>query len=352
MARSILGIAVCCLVVCQTQTADAAACSANDAALEARMKEIQASYDKKFQSRRSNVERESEDIKKDSPNPSAVGGAIGFDIDVKWKTQEVKLHVPEIRSEDKRVSFNVPRMETRQQTWIYHTPSVRMEMKCVPKPPELVCGTKQVCIGGGWSRICSDVPDCRMRAAGEMCTHIPVPFMQEQKTILGVPEIVGSDRHEIVLTVPVLEMKLQTWKLDLPEITIKNIKVEANKAQERAAALQQREQNASKALSDSMQGDMKKASAENMEDRFQCEERSIRETFAKAKSEIENNIGALRDAIKVVQGYAAKDLESSMQKSLDQMEAARQQILANYQETIAKLAEQKKQAIEKLFSPT
>jgi len=326
-----------------------AACTVDDGALTERINQIQASYDKKFEERRAGVERESEDIKKDAPDPNAVEGAIGFELETKWKVQEVKLHIPEFRNEDKKIALNLPRVEMRQQTWIYHTPSVRMEARCINKPPETVCSMRTKCIGGGWSKVCTDIPECYTRAGGQMCTDIPIPLMQEQKTILGVPEVRGSDRQEVVLSIPVVEMKLQTWKVNVPEFTLKNVKIEIKKTQDRANALQQREQNAAQVLTEGMQGEIKKASVDHTETLFQCQERDLRDTMTTALNEMDANINAVRESIKSAQSFGAKELESSMRKALDDLLAARQQAATSMADSVMKLAEQKKSAIDKIL---
>ena len=205
-----------------------ATCEIDDAAFQGAITEIEKNYEDIFERRRTKVEQEIVDIREDSPDPNDAEAVVGFEIETDWTLQEIKLHVPEFSLEDKRIVFGVPTVAMREQTWIYHTPSVRMEQRCINNPPETVCKMESRCVGGGWSRICTDIPVCHMRAGGQSCTDLPVPFMQEQRTILHVPET-RMEQQEVVLGIPVVEMKLQSWKLHLPQFKLSNISVETRK---------------------------------------------------------------------------------------------------------------------------
>jgi hypothetical protein len=161
----------------QTQAPNQLACASDAASLQRETDRISQEYNRRFEQRRSQVEAEAEQIRRDAPRPNQLEALVNFQFDVEWRDQRISLDVPEFRMEDQRITFNLPRMELRQQTWIYHTPSIRMEMRCVNGPPETVCRMEQQCIGGGWSRICADVPRCEIRGGQQICTHVPIPFM-------------------------------------------------------------------------------------------------------------------------------------------------------------------------------
>jgi len=185
-----------------------------------------------------------------------------------------------------------------------------------------------------------------------MCTDVPVPFMQEQKTILGVPEIRGMSRQEFTIGVPIVEMKLQTWKVRIPEFTLKNVRGEVRKIQERATEMQEREKNANAALSNAMQAEIKQVSTDQTNNLFGCQEGEIRAQMASALAQIDANMNAMRESIKSAAAFGASELEASMRKGVEELIAAREKTLASFEETLTTLAAQKREALAKILAET
>ena len=274
---------------------------------------------------------------------------MGFDIEVGSESQEIKLHIPEFTLKDQRISMHLPEVTMKQQRWRYHTPSTRMEQRCINKPPETVCRMTQRCIGGGWSRICTDIPECKLRGGGRMCRDVPVVFMQEQVTILGVPEVTMR-RKDMVLGIPQVTMKLQRWRFDLPTITIKNVTAEFKKVEEQSKALQEREQNATKALSNSMQGEIKQVNVEQTQQYFSCQISDLDKQKSEIMNEFAVNLAAVNDAIASAVKHGAKDIEAAMVKAREGLLKSRNEAVKNLDDAKITMEGEMKKSVEAILN--
>jgi hypothetical protein len=68
---------------------------------------------------------------------------------------------------------------------------------------------------------------------------VPEPFMQEQVTILDIPEF-KMGNQEILLHLPQVAFREQRWSFDVPDFTVKNVHVEMQKMTDRGHELEDR----------------------------------------------------------------------------------------------------------------
>jgi len=327
----------------------AASCEISSSEMQSEITEVQNLYAEKFKRRADVVKKEAGDLENESPDPSGVEATLDVQIDVDWEVTEMKLHIPEFKLEDKKIIFDLPQVTMKKQTWIYHTPSVRMEPQCINKPPETVCEMRTECIGGGWSRICTDVPRCRTRAGGQMCTDIPKTFMQEQKTILHVPETKMA-KNEIILGLPVAKMKLQTWKMHLPQFTVKSVSGQIKDIEDKAADMEQREKNANAALSSSMKSEIKEISIAGTSQMFDCQFTSLNDQKVEALAEIDKNVFVVQNALKNANEVGAADFAKSMRSSLQKLIEAKSKVINSFDNALNDMSNKKKEAVDKLNS--
>lgn len=341
----IFGSTIACLLFSSSIYANT--CDLNSDQMQSQISQVQDLYAEKFKNRADAVNREAKELESQSPDPSAVEATFDVQIDVDWKVTEMKFHVPEFKLENKKIVFDLPQVMMKEQTWIYHTPSVRMEQECMNKPPETVCGMKTKCIGGGWSKICTDVPECRTRAGGQMCTDIPKTFMQEQRTILHVPET-KMEKTEIIVGLPVSEMKLQAWKMHLPQFTVKSVSGQIKDIKDRAADMEQREKNANEALSGAMKSEIKEISILGASQIFDCHFTALNDQKMSALVDIDKNIRVVEGALKNANEVGASDLAKSMKSSLEKLISARNEVTSSFDKAISDLSIKKEEAVNKL----
>lgn len=341
---------ISCIALLFSSTIAYSACEFDQSAVDAEISEIETRYSQQFEDRRKAVERETDQLREEAPDPNEVEGVLGIEFEVDWSEQEFSLHVPEFTMRDQEMIFDLPSVAMRQQTWIYHTPSVRMRQQCINNPPETVCTMRQQCIGGGWSRICTDIPECKMRSGGQTCTDLPETFMQEQRTILHVPEV-RMERQRIVLGIPEVSMGLQTIKMHLPEFKVTDISVEVNELKQRGEQIQEREQNASEALSQSMAGEIRAVSIDQTNKTFDCNREQLLAQRDAGLSEIDININAVNGSLKAAQDSGATEIASAMTTALDQLIFAKSEAEQTFNTALENLETARREAITKISNP-
>jgi hypothetical protein len=158
--------------------------------------------------------------------PSDPGTELGFDLEIKTHRENVIVNIPEFWMGLQRIVITVPEVTMRQQRWVYHTPSVRMKRIKVGEHPEFHG------LHIEWKGNYVDVPE---------------PFMQEQVTILGIPEF-KMGNQEIKLHLPQMAMREHRWSFDVPDFTVRDVHVEIGKQKTAAEDLQSRGQALSKQM--------------------------------------------------------------------------------------------------------
>jgi hypothetical protein len=181
--------------------------------LEVAMPTIQEqiqSIQERYKPQIEDLQRRGQQLVDDYEKPSEGGAAIGIDVKVDWKNEEIIFDVPTITMRLTTLSFDLPEVFSERQTIIFHTPSVRMVDREVGRYPVFE-GFKVK-----WKPIIISVPE-----------H----FMEEQKIIFDLPSV-KMKRQEIKLDVPEFKMETVKWVLKLPQFTVINVKAETTKLKE------------------------------------------------------------------------------------------------------------------------
>jgi hypothetical protein len=166
------------------------------------------------------------------PVGAAVGGMIGrevgklFTIEIEMRDVGFSMDVPQFRMERRDISFDVPQVTMKNRDVIFHTPSVRM--KRVKGPPVW----KVKCEGGTWRK---PIPKCT-GWWDDTFFDVPEPFMQEQRIVLGIPEV-RMDTVDVAFDVPTSEMKRQDFSFKLPSVTVRSKVDQAKKVESKAKEL-------------------------------------------------------------------------------------------------------------------
>lgn len=328
----------------RSQAPNGLACASDATSVQRQIDQLSREYNDLFEQRRSRVEAEAEEIRRRAPRPNEVEGKFDVQLDIEWRDQRFSLDVPEFSMEEQRILFNMPRIELRQQTWIYHTPSIRMEMRCVNGPPELVCWSDRECMFGS---ICVDIPRCAIRGGQQICTDVPTLFMQEQRTVLGVPEITGTDEHNMIISLPQIAMRRQDWILRLPEFRLREVRARAETVKRMMQQLQEREGRESAELAEGMQRNIRSLTIDQISAQFACQEQNVRAQFAAAEREIDANfLYAASQSLAAAQSVSAADMERAMRATIEELTRGKVALVAQRDRALAELAQSRDRAIQ------
>ncbi len=161
------------------------------------------------------MKRETDELEEDVPErPNDAELTFNMKFDVDWKTEEIKLDLPQFTMNTQEWKFDVPQVTMKSQDWIFHTPSVRMVSKKIGETPHVTCDN-------------AVIPSCTVKWKGNY-TDIPEPFMEEQRIVLDVPEF-QVDTTAIKLDIPETTWDTTSIKFDIPHFTLQNTTAELKK---------------------------------------------------------------------------------------------------------------------------
>ena len=313
------------------------ACQTISDSAQSSVDSIRTKYNKQFSDNAEAVKKRAGEISdkanEDKPD-NAAEGAIKFKIDVSWHTEKIQLDLPTVTVNDQEMVFDLPEVAVKQQSWKYDIPQTRMELRCIPGLPELVCSSHQECALG----ICVDIPDgCQTRPGSDICTEVPVVWMAPTETVLGVPEITMR-RQSIVLGVPEFKMQTQEFSFDVPDFTLKDIEVEMDKVKKDSDELTAQSKENTGQLTRAMKQEIEVATAQIKEATFSCHRDNLEKNRTDALRNLDQNISVIQAGLAQALSVGATDLVAGMQRSMDQMIAARNKLNANFDAAVAKLA--------------
>lgn len=311
--------------------ADENPCEVHQKALMDSAAELSISLKDKIKAVTSKYEGEFDRLQKDGPDPdNAIEGWLKIDIDVTWEVVSIKFDLPEVTMKLQEWSFDIPQTELVQREIIFHTPSVRMETRKVGQYPEFHGLTVR------WKDILIDVP---------------VPFMQEQKIIMGIPEF-RMGRVAVKLHVPEFTMKTQEIKLNLPQFTVKNVNAEIRKVEDRSdqlqAAMKSDLASARKTVIDTSGSQIAKA-ANTM---FTCLRTNIQMKKDQTLSILEPSITMFRDTaskLRSINANEAAGRAADMEAKLSEMLERKAQIGKDFDKQINDLIDQEKKTVDAIL---
>ncbi|SCB08302.1 hypothetical protein GA0061099_1001230 [Bradyrhizobium yuanmingense] len=306
-------------------------CATHQDALLARATDLSKNLKDRIKSITGKYEQEFERLREEGPDPdNPIEGWIGIDIDVSWEVVTIKLDLPEVTMKLQDWSFDIPQTELVQREIIFHTPSVRMETRKVGQYPEFHGFTVR------WKDILIDVP---------------VPFMQEQKIIMGVPEF-RMGRVGVKLHIPEFAMRTQEIKLNLPQFTVKNIRAEVRTVEERSqqlqAAMKAEVAAGRKEVANSAGTDISKA-ANTL---FTCLRTNIQVKKDQTLAVLEPSIVMFRDTASKLRSINSTETSAraaEMEGQLSALLERKAQIAKDFEKQIDDLIEQEKKTVEAIL---
>ncbi len=273
---------------------------------------------------------------------------VGIDFDIEWERAEFSLDLPEVKMVDQRWSLDLPQVTMKNKDIIFHTPSMRMKTVQVGSKPETVCKMTTRDVGFG---IKIDVPECTVRWT-PIYIDVPEPFPQEQRIVIGIPEF-RIDRTEFVLGVPEIAMRTQKFALDLPKFVVKNISVEAKKAQEQGETLSQEATIRSARLKEEFRSTAQLELGHDVTALFDCYRQDLMTNKNDALHRFGDGINLLQTSITSMTAAKVPDENENLagaKAALVDLIARRDEFAADIERKFVELGAQQKQFFDKLVA--
>lgn len=308
-------------------------CELQRAALDARTAQISDSYNARFTQLSQRTEAQAKDIEDDAPEPNAAEAVLKFDIEIDSRRQDFALDLPQVTMKPQTFALNLPETKMGRQSWKYKIPAVRMKLRCIDGPPEVVCEWKVRSIGMG---IKTKVWTCKTRRGKQICTDIPETYMQEVETVLDLPQLTMV-RRDFRTNIPEVTMKTTKLSFNVPTITLKNLRTELRELEDRGNALGEQTKADSEALAQSMEAEIAKANADAMADQYACNRAELEAQRDEKLGEIDAMIQVATAARDKAAEVGAKDMAASNEKVLADLVAARAAFSTQMEDALAKL---------------
>ena len=308
--------------------ADENACKAVAESMTPKTQEITARYTTLIDAQQNTIKTEADSIQKDAENSkptNAVEGGLKFKIDVSSHIESVKLDLPTVTIRDQTIFIDMPEVAVRQQKWKYDVPQVTMRQQCINKPPEIVCHNETKNFG----LFKTDVPVCRTRGGGRMCTDIPEVKMATTETTLGVPEVTMK-RQRIVLGIPEFKMERQEIKISVPDFTIRDIEADMKSVKERSDKLAASAKDGTDGLTAAMKAEVAKVASDGTSQIMECQKDEISKQQAASLAEIDKNISVVRASLDQANAVGAAEFAKSMNIALTDLIGARSKTVEQF----------------------
>ncbi|WEK47965.1 MAG: hypothetical protein P0Y56_06615 [Candidatus Andeanibacterium colombiense] len=268
------------------------------------------------------------------PAGGAVGAAIGrvigqfFTIEIEMRRVNFSLDLPEFRMTTKEIAFDLPAVTLRNRDIIFHTPSTRLERVKVGETPHTRCE------GGGWLGL----PSCTITWTPNYI-DVPVPFMQEQRIVIGVPEVT-MERKEISFDVPETRMERQEVGFDVPSVTLRSRLDQAARVQAEAEEMTGRYQGEAAVLAKKAKEAAKERLVPKVSGVFACHRRQIEAQLQSAPLQFDPAIASTQRALAEMsaRGVPSDDDDYvTLNRSLGDLIAQRQALVAELQKALDQL---------------
>jgi hypothetical protein len=252
-------------------------CSKESAAIEAAAKKFQPQID--------SMKEEGNSIEGDK-NKATISGTL----DIKMVEQTWVLGVPEFKVTMNKASFDVPTATMKTQRIVYDTIETTMVPTKTGQYPETV--VEQCMVDGPFGSKFSSV--CTTIRWKDIITSVPQFKKVTTEIKLDIPEFSTTKWS---LDIPNIETKVvqQTWKVKIPEITVRNFTVEASKLKERGERLGE----TAKTVEKQQHGEVTKATAWF----YSCQANNLRSQKKTIQAQYSEGIAKIDQAIAQVQGY-------------------------------------------------
>jgi hypothetical protein len=259
---------------------------------------------------------------------------IVFDFDVQMNEQRWIFHLPSITMRQTNISMDLPQVTMRQQNIIFHTPSIRMEPRVVGRNPNFRMEGFNMTVY--WT---------------DIITHMPVTIMEEQRIIMGIPEV-RIDRVDISLHVPEFRMEQQEWLVRIPEFKLRSIQTvtdDGNRLQRRGEALQE--------AGNSQAALLRREMGRRVSENFACIRGQMSQTRATTEQQFVNGLAQLDGAISQMRAQninpeAVQTADGVVNLVQRRAEVAASQVatLRRIDESLNQLNEREQEAVNRIVS--
>lgn len=234
----------------------------------------QATFDviaTKYQNDFTTLEKRSQEIANDAPDPNNAEAVIKTDFEIKMVRKDFSCSIPQITMKDKKLSFDTPQVTMKLKSIKFKKPVTKMVIK----------KTGQYPVFKGWTVKWKDIK-----------TSVPVVTMEEQEIKTKIPEV-KVETTDIVTAIPEIKMVKKDMSVNLPSVTVKKISAEVKKIEDRAkeASLE----------NEKLQESQNEEFAQAIHKSFECQRTdlivsrtNLENEFSASVSEIENSISQLR----------------------------------------------------------
>lgn len=225
----------------------------------------------KYQNDFTTLEKRSQDIADDAPDPNNAEAAINMDFDIKMVRKDFSCSIPQITMKDKKLSFDTPQVTMKLKSIKFKKPVTKMVIK----------KTGQYPVFKGWTVKWKDIK-----------TSVPVVTMEEQEIKTKIPEV-KVETTDIITAIPEIKMVKKDMSLNLPSVTVKKVTAEVKKIEDRAKGVS--------VESEKLQESQNEEFAQAIHKSFECQRTdlivsrtNLESEFSTSVSEIENSIAQLR----------------------------------------------------------
>lgn len=234
----------------------------------------QATFDviaTKYQNDFTTLEKRSQEIAKDAPDPNLGESAINAEFEIKMVRKDFSCSIPQITMKDKKLSFDTPQVTMKLKSIKFKKPVTKMVIKKTGQYPVIE----------GWTVKWKDIK-----------TSVPEVTMEEQEIKTKIPEI-KVETTDIITAIPEIKMVKKDMSLNLPSVTVKKISAEVKKIEDRAKGVSLE--------SEKLQESQNEEFAQAIHKNFECQRTdlivsrtNLESEFSTSVSEIENSIAQLR----------------------------------------------------------
>jgi hypothetical protein len=304
-------------------------CKSEQAAVSAVSQQYKATFD--------GYKKEGDDLK----NSDA---AAEFKFNVTWADTEIRFGTPSVTINDQRIVFGVPQITMKTQDIVFGTPSVRMERVKTGQYPEFYCEDTWISLPFGGKT--KGVPACTTRWS-DTYADVPVPFMQEQRIKMHIPEFKWADT-EIIMGIPEFFMEQQRIVMSLPQFKLDSVVINPGALRDKSTDLQNRVAATRTQLVTDTGGKVHAL--------FACYRNQITHGKTTASVQFSNGLAQLDAVIQSIRSQGGDPTKVSgpngsvtnLLATRDDIVAKRDKAMATFDDTINTLDTNERQALDKL----
>lgn len=230
----------------------------------------QATFDiitNKYQKDFDYLEKRSQDISKDSPDPNDVEGVVNADFEIKMIRKNFSCSIPQVTLKDKKLVFDTPQVTMKLKSIKLKKPVTKMVIK----------KTGQYPVFRGFTVKWKDIK-----------TSVPEVTMEEHEIKTKIPEI-KVETTNITTAIPEIKMVQKDMSINLPSVTVKKITAEVKKIEDRAKEVSLE--------NEKLQESQNEEFAQAIHKNFECQRTDLIYSRTNMENEFSNSILEIENSI-------------------------------------------------------